>query len=651
MELLTNPQTYNTCFSIASLVLILVTYLIHASEEKVYNKQGHIFGAMIFDAFMLNLMGLLHNAYLYSDVFKTVIGYDGNCYLVIAEKMFAYLLPYLSINYVMSIFQINTNTILKKAVIIVPTVYSLSLFIIGYFTEFFFYFTEEGNLKYIYPQGATVYIGSDLYFIFATYLLIKYTKSLSTEKACALWIYYVLMLLAVPIRIVTKSSSIFEFSVSLALLLCVYTFQNPSEFVDRMSGAATRNAMDFSISTNILQKKEFTIFGIHIDRLVVTMGEKSPEFSSELLEQITEYLKGFSPDGTIYYPYMEDFVILFPGVTAEETIIDKTAEQIRKRFKESWKVGEEEIKLFETPYAIAFPDEVDSLERFHEVKAVLDKALGKQNRDIVRISDINLKVVEHDKKIDGIVKHALEDGLLDVFYQPIYSPVTGKFSSCEALLRLKDPQLGYISPAIFMPIAERNGTILAIDRYVLSAVCEMLAETDVRKYGLEYTEVNLSVVDCIQTNLAESVMGTLNKFKVKPSEINFEITETYEQGITAVMDENVRKLMDIGMSFSMDDFGTGYSNLVRVAAMPVELFKLDKSIIQSAFESETSYMVMINLIKIIKSLGKEIVAEGVETGEQARQLIKLGCDHIQGFFYARPMPRDQFVQFLREHNG
>jgi sensor c-di-GMP phosphodiesterase-like protein len=101
----------------------------------------------------------------------------------------------------------------------------------------------------------------------------------------------------------------------------------------------------------------------------------------------------------------------------------------------------------------------------------------------------------------------------------------------------------------------------------------------------------------------------------------------------------------------MDDFGTGYSNLARIATLPVEIFKLDKSIIQSAFESETSYMVMLNLIKIIKSLGKEIVAEGVETGEQARQLIKLGCDHIQGFFYARPMPRDQFVQFLKEHNG
>ncbi|MBO5619999.1 MAG: EAL domain-containing protein, partial [Butyrivibrio sp.] len=293
----------------------------------------------------------------------------------------------------------------------------------------------------------------------------------------------------------------------------------------------------------------------------------------------------------------------------------------------------------------------DTIERYGEVMGVIEKALTRQNREILRVSDLNMKVVEHDKKIDGIVKHALEDKLFEVYYQPIYSPETGKFSSCEALLRLKDPQLGFISPAIFMPIAERNGTILSIDRFVLASVCEMISTSEARKYGLEYVEVNLSVVDCIQTNLAENVINTLNKYNVDPSEINLEITETSEQGITSVMYENINKLTECGLSFSMDDFGTGYSNIARISNMPVKIFKLDKSIIQSAFDSEVSYMVMINLIKIIKSLNKEIVAEGVETGEQARQIIKLGCDHIQGFFYARPMPKDNFIEFLRDHNG
>ncbi|WP_026489598.1 EAL domain-containing protein [Butyrivibrio sp. XBB1001] len=651
MELLTNPQTYEPCFSIASLVLLFVTFGIHLSEEKQFNTQGRFFGALVVDAILLNLMGFLHTLYLYNDHAHLVIGTELNSYIVLTEKIAAHLIPFFAIRYVMSIFQIETDNILKKALLILPTVYSMIVFMVGFYTGFYFYFTQEGQLKYIYPQGATVYLATDLYFIFATYLLVKYTRSLSTEKSSALWIFYILMFLAVPIRIITKSSCIFEFSVSLSLLLCVYTFQNPSEFIDRISGAATKTALNFIINTNLLQKREFTLLGIHIDRFSVVIGEKSPELAYELLSQITDYLKGFSPEKTVFFTDNEDFCIIFPNTMPDETVIVRTVEQLRKRFKEVWKVGNEEMKFFETPYAIAFPDEADSIERYNEVRGVLGKVLSKQSREIIRVSDLNLKVVEHDKKIDSIVKHALEEGILEVYYQPIYSPSTGKFSSCEALLRLKDPQLGFISPAIFMPIAERNGTILAIDRFVLAAVCEMLSTSDARKYGLEYTEVNLSVVDCIQANLVDNVKSTLSKYQVKPSEINFEVTETYDQGISASMDENIEKLMDIGISFSMDDFGTGYSNIARIAAMPAELFKLDKSIIQSAFESETSYMVMINLVKIIKSLGKEIVAEGVETGEQARQLIKLGCDHIQGFFYARPMPKDQFIQFLRDHNG
>ncbi|SCY08963.1 EAL domain-containing protein [Butyrivibrio sp. INlla14] len=651
MEILTNPQTYEPCFSIASLVLLFVTFGIHLSEEKHFNTQGRFFGALVVDAILLNLMGFLHTLYLYNDHAHLVIGTELNNFIVLTEKIAAHLIPLFAIRYVMSIFQIETDNILKKALLILPTVYSMIVFMVGFYTGFYFYFTQEGQLKYIYPQGATVYLATDLYFIFATYLLVKYTRSLSTEKSSALWIFYILMFLAVPIRIFTKSSCIFEFSVSLSLLLCVYTFQNPSEFIDRTSGAATKTALNFIINTNLLQKREFTLLGIHIDRFSVVIGEKSPELAYELLSQITDYLKGFSPEKTVFFTDNEDFSIIFLNTMPDETVIVKTVEQLRKRFKEVWKVGNEEMKFFETTYAIAFPDEADSIERYNEVRGVLGKVLSKQSREIIRVSDLNLKVVEHDKKIDSIVKHALEEGILEVYYQPIYSPSTGKFSSCEALLRLKDPQLGFISPAIFMPIAERNGTILAIDRFVLAAVCEMLSTSDARKYGLEYTEVNLSVVDCIQANLVDNVKSTLSKYQVKPSEINFEVTETYDQGISASMDENIEKLMDIGISFSMDDFGTGYSNIARIAAMPAELFKLDKSIIQSAFESETSYMVMINLVKIIKSLGKEIVAEGVETGEQARQLIKLGCDHIQGFFYARPMPKDQFIQFLRDHNG
>lgn len=651
MELLLRPQHYNITFNLAALMLIAVIMSIHLSEEAQYSKQKHIFGAMVADAFVVNFLGLASQIYLASDAWRDFITPEGIKYILIAEKVFIYLLPYFAMRYVMSLFQLELDNIPQIAIIAIPTVYAVVFCFSGFWTDFFYFISDEGKVVYRYPQGATVNIGVILYFIFATYLLIKYTKTLSSEKAIALWLFYFLMMAGIPIRIMSKSGSVFEFSISIALLLCVYTFQNPSEFVDRMSGAGTRNALNFYISTSLIQKKEFTILGIHVDKLAVILGVEPMEAASDLLNQISSYLKELCPDGNLFYPGEADFMMVFPDMAPDESVIEKTVEQIRKRFKEPWKIRGDEIKLLQSPYTIGFPEEVDSMDRFSEVMSVLSKAILRQNRDILRVSDLSLKMVEHDKKIDNIVKHALDDGHMEVYYQPIYTPATGRFSSCEALLRLKDPQLGFISPAVFMPIAERNGTILAIDKYVLSSVCEMISTTAAREYGLEYVEINLSIVDCIQTNLAENVLKTLSKYDVKPSEINLEITETSEEGINAVMEENVRKLMAAGVDFSMDDFGTGYSNIARVANMPVKLFKLDKSIIQSAFDSEVNYMVMYNMVKIIKSLGKEIVAEGVETGEQARQIIKLGCNHIQGFFYSRPMPKDQFVEFLKEHNS
>ena len=645
-----DPYNYNIYFSISSLLITMVAFVINASEDTYDNRQKQLFGIIIADALVLNCAGLFHNFWLYIDVINAHVSIEFNNAVVIVEKLAAYTMAYLSMLYMMSIFRIEMDTLLKKAVLFIPEVYALLFFVCGMISDFFFHFNERGELVYNKPQGFSVGIGLWIYFPFAFYLFVKYARSMSTEKQVSIGVYFLLMFIAVPIRFITRSSSAFEFGVSLAILLCVYTFQNPSEFSDSVSGAGTRTALDFIVNNNLIQKKMFTLFGVYIERLDVITGGQSLEAVSELLGQITSYLKQMCQEGNIFFIDDGTFLLIFPGMDPDDQMIEKASEQIRKRFKEAWIMNDQEIRLFQHPYVIGFPDEIDSLDKFNEVRGVIKKAILHHNKEVLRVSDLNLKHVEHDKKIDSIVKRALEEGLLEVYYQPIYNPEAGKFISCEALLRLRDPHLGFISPAVFMPVAERNGKVIEIDSFVLDSVCRMLSETDAVAYGIEYVEVNLSVVDCIQANLADNVFRTMNRYNIKPGQINFEITETFEEGISSAMDENIRILMERGISFSMDDFGTGYSNIARIASLPVNLFKLDKSIVQSAFESETSYMVMINIVKIIKSLNKKIVAEGVETEEQAKQIIRLGCDNIQGFFYARPMPQNQFLEFLRHNN-
>lgn len=650
MEILTDPNNYDVCISISALVLMAVIIVIHLVGEFSYGKQSRIFGGLIIVATLMNVMGLIHVLWIDDKALRELLSYDMNCLVVIFEKVMSYLMGFFSIIYLMAIFGIQQNKFWKKLVIIVPSAFTILILLSGLFTEFFYYFDGNGEIVYFFPNNILVNIGIVLYLIFALYLIVKYKRILTSEKTVAIYTYFILMLLGFPMRVVFKLGTVFGFCVALSLLLCVFTFQNPSEFVDRMSGIGTKNALNFAVYTKLIQKKTFTLLEIRVDKLLIMLGSESVEAASDLLRQMTDFLKKTAQDAEVFLPRDGFFALLIPNVQSGSGIIDKLSDTIKAGFKDNFTLRDLKVRFDVSTSAIGFPDDVKSIDRFDEVSSMMYKALSRESRYVLRVSDLNLKHIEYDKKIGNLVRHAVDSGLLEVYYQPIYSPGTGKFSSCEALIRINDPRSGYISPAVFMPIAEKNGTVLGIDRFVLSSVCDMLANTKAISYGLEYVEVNLSVVDCIQTNLAENVLGTLKKYNIGPSRINLEITETWDKGVTSVIDQNINKLMSAGITFSMDDFGTGYSNFSRMAEMPVKIFKLDKGTVQAAFESENSYMIMYNMIKIIKSLGKEIVAEGVETGEQAKQIIRLGCDHIQGFFYARPMPRDQFIEFLHNSN-
>ncbi|MBP3274129.1 MAG: hypothetical protein J6L93_03905, partial [Butyrivibrio sp.] len=381
-----DPYNYNIYFSIASLLIVLVAFVINASEETYDSRQKQIFGFIIADAVLLNLAGLFHSMWMNVNVVHLAFSSDFNDIVLVVEKLCAYTMAYLSMLYMLSIYRIEIDKFWKKAILFLPQVFVLLFFMSGFVSDFFYYISDIGDLHYRFPQGLTVGIGLWIYFPFAFYLFIKYAKGMSTEKQVSIAVYFLLMLISVPLRFLTRSTSLFEFAVSLSILLCVYTFQNPSEFVDSQSGAGTRNALDFIVGNNLIQKKMFTVFGVYIERLNAITGGQSLEGVSELLNQITAYLKQMSQDGHIFFTDDGSFLLVFPGVDPDDQLIEKAAEQIRKRFKESWIINDEEVRLVEHPYVIGFPDEIDTLDKFNEVRGVINKAILRHNKDVLRVS-------------------------------------------------------------------------------------------------------------------------------------------------------------------------------------------------------------------------------------------------------------------------
>ena len=168
--------------------------------------------------------------------------------------------------------------------------------------------------------------------------------------------------------------------------------------------------------------------------------------------------------------------------------------------------------------------------------------------------------------------------------------------------------------------------------------------------GIEFIEMNLSMMQCMDKRLPQKLEYYLNKYDIDPKMINLEITETATNFDEDRLKEQLIRVKKLGFSFSLDDFGTGYSNLVRVLEYPVDIIKIDKSIIWSAFHVQDNFVTLKNLISMFHDVRRKIVAEGVESEEQRDTLVDLGCDYLQGYYYSKPVPEEDFIRYASHFN-
>ncbi len=249
--------------------------------------------------------------------------------------------------------------------------------------------------------------------------------------------------------------------------------------------------------------------------------------------------------------------------------------------------------------------------------------------------------------METILERAFESKSFQIYYQPIYSVEKKRFVSAEALIRLIDPDYGFVPPNLFIPYAERTGAINKIGDIVLEEVCRFISGDEFNALGLDYIEINLSVVQCMQLNLADNILAMIKKYNISPSKINLEITETAANYNQAIMIENMTKLINAGISFSLDDFGTGYSNMARVASLPLKIVKLDKTFVDNSNKPRL-HVFLKGTIKMLKDMDMEIVVEGIETEQMVLTFSELNCDYIQGYFYSKPIPQNEFVVFIKK---
>lgn len=294
-----------------------------------------------------------------------------------------------------------------------------------------------------------------------------------------------------------------------------------------------------------------------------------------------------------------------------------------------------------------YPEAAKSaLELINCAEIVMFKAKSKGKNAIQYFDAPILNDFLKNIEIENNLKEALYDEQFSLNYQPQYDTKTGKLRGVEALIRWKNRDGNMVSPGEFIPVAERNGSIVPIGKWVIEEAIRSLANLR-RKYQVEFImSINISAIQYKRPEFVEDLISIINKYNIDPSEVELEITESvFIDDFNDIL-KKMYALRDYGFKVSLDDFGTGFSSLSYLKGLPIDTLKIDKSFIDTVIYDESTRIITESIVQMVKKLGFETIAEGVEQPEQFDYLKKIDCDNIQGFLLGKPLTQQALEDLL-----
>lgn len=415
---------------------------------------------------------------------------------------------------------------------------------------------------------------------------------------------------------------------------------------DSLTGLYNKNAFCRHAADLMSQHCDisYLVIATDIERFKLINDSFGSAAGDQLLQFVGQFLDvhAQSCGGICARHNADHFVALVPKTIDDGSLhtLISDAEQALAAYpldkKISLKFGVYPVDDFETPISLMCD------------RAILAAESGKGHYDSLCSyydDTIRQKLLREQQLVDEM-KAALTQGQFEVYLQPKYDLASELIAGAEALVRWIHPTLGFISPSEFIPLFEQNGFITELDQYVWNQTCILIAGW-IRDYN-KYVpiSVNVSRRDIYQANLPELLTHMVTQHGLKPYHLHLEITETAYTENPDQLIAVVEQLKRQGFSIEMDDFGSGYSSLNMLSELPIDILKLDMTLIQRETDKNSRRNILSFVISLAKWMNLLVVAEGVETQEQINLLRNLDCTYVQGYYYAKPMPSKEFTALL-----
>ncbi|MDE7295500.1 MAG: EAL domain-containing protein [Oscillospiraceae bacterium] len=505
-----------------------------------------------------------------------------------------------------------------------------------------FYDKDEGQLYSYGPSTVVAYIFAALTMIMMGTLLVRKRKEITKSRLEAVAMLLGIWLVAVVTQFIFPKLLLVGFACAAGMLVLYLKMENPGYNIDRQTGLFNNSAFLQYSKQLYDMKSSFSVLAIVIERSC--FRSISSELEDAVIAEAVQYLLSI-PDTRVFRITSTEIMLIFSDKdTARENM-----ESVRRRFGQPWGKSRGVIV---SPYWIYAEDSLladNTIDLLYLIRYARQNSKELAETRFFEIENEFVRIRREEKDIEGLIADALKNDWVEVWYQPIYSTEEGRFTSAEALIRIRTNTGKLYQPGNFIDIAERNGTIMQLGETVFEKVCRFLKEYDINAMGLDYIEVNLSVIQCAYSQLAEDYIRIMEEYEVEPGLINLEITESASINARKTLLRNMESLRKYGVTFSLDDFGTGQSNLDYIVDMPVQIVKFDKGMTGAYFENGKAKYIMDAAMGMIQGMNLKIVSEGIESESQFNVMRELGINYIQGYYFSKPLPADEFVKFIREN--
>lgn len=417
---------------------------------------------------------------------------------------------------------------------------------------------------------------------------------------------------------------------------------------DQQTGLLNREAikkMSFDADQEGKCLDHLSVIYIDIDHFKLINDAIGHEGGDRLIAELAEKIqKTIGSSGSLYRYASDEFIILTESCDVEA--LKALSVKIQKVL--SRQISIESRLLFVTASIGICGAEagVSVKETIRRAEKAL-YAAKKENNAVVVYHDALDPGHVRDFILETDLSKALEDGQFELYYQPIFDVRSGEFNQAEALLRWNHPEFGRVSPAEFIPIAERTKLIIPMTDWVIEQACQRISEWAAFGFGRMVVSVNISLLAIENRGdvLVDFIRNAIEKSGIEASSLKLEITESTLINDLEEIIRIFKALKMFGVKLALDDFGTGYSTFGTLIDLPLDIIKLDRALIRNLENSEQSQMIVSSMITIIHGLELEVVVEGVETHEQFQYLKVLNSDYIQGFLFSQPLPESEFVKY------